>query len=200
MRSWMSDVNIGQKSSSNVLNHDAGNRSDTWLPVRTLIMNVNVRGITSLDGARGKKQVWRPRVRSWVLSEENVLYWRNYLRHCQDFSTPEELCPLCPPSLRPWLISLPGLVRIHKKNAMTLSRARSCVFCSECVCCSDDLTLLHALWSCNTVKRVKTFPKAPDNTYIPTQQVKWKKRGCEPLFQPKQLSSLRQRLRCHVHA
>jgi len=29
----------------------------------------------------GKTQVWRPHFRTWGLSEENVLYWRKYLRH-----------------------------------------------------------------------------------------------------------------------
>jgi len=45
-------------------------------------------GVTRLDGARGKKQVWRPRVRTWGLSEANLLYWRKYLWHCWDFSAP----------------------------------------------------------------------------------------------------------------
>ena len=31
-------------------------------------------GITRLDGARGKKQVWRPHVRTWDLSEANELH------------------------------------------------------------------------------------------------------------------------------
>ena len=44
------------------------------------------RGVTRLDGARGKKQVWRPHVRTWGLSEANSLYWRKYLWHCWDFS------------------------------------------------------------------------------------------------------------------
>jgi len=35
--------------------------------------------LTSLDGARGKKQVWRPHVRTWGLPEANVLYWKNTL-------------------------------------------------------------------------------------------------------------------------
>jgi len=34
------------------------------------------RGATRLDGVRGKMQVWRPHVRTWGLSEANVLYWR----------------------------------------------------------------------------------------------------------------------------
>jgi len=68
------------------------------------------RGVTRLDGARGQKQVWRPHVRTWGLSEANVLYWSKYLRHCWDFSAPPAViwCPhsasapgeLCPPSLR----------------------------------------------------------------------------------------------------
>jgi len=45
-----------------------------------------LRGATRLDGARGKKQVWRPHVWTWGLSEANVLYWRKYLWHCWDFS------------------------------------------------------------------------------------------------------------------
>ena len=36
---------------------------------------ITARGITRLDGARGKKQVWRPHVRTWGLSEANVLHW-----------------------------------------------------------------------------------------------------------------------------
>jgi len=39
-------------------------------------------------GARGKKQVWQSRVRTWGLSGANVLYWREGLRHCWDFSAP----------------------------------------------------------------------------------------------------------------
>jgi len=44
--------------------------------------------VTRLDGARGKKQVWRPHVWTWGLSEANLLYWRKYLWHCWDFSAP----------------------------------------------------------------------------------------------------------------
>jgi len=38
--------------------------------------------VARLDGARGKKRVWRPHVRTWGLSEFNVLYWRKYWWHC----------------------------------------------------------------------------------------------------------------------
>jgi len=53
------------------------------------------------------KQVWRPDIRTWGLSEANVEYWRKYLWHCWDFSAPPavirrprsdsapgELCPI----------------------------------------------------------------------------------------------------------
>ena len=53
--------------------------------------------------------VWRPHVRAWNLSEANVLYWRKYLWHWLDFSSPPavirrphsdsapgELCSHCP--------------------------------------------------------------------------------------------------------
>ena len=60
------------------------------------------RGETRLDGTRDKKQVWRPHVRTWGLSEANVLYWRQYFWNCCDFlvphsdSGPRKLCPLFP--------------------------------------------------------------------------------------------------------
>ena len=46
------------------------------------------RGVTRSDGALGKKQVWRPHVRTWGLSEANVLYWRMRLWHCWVFMAP----------------------------------------------------------------------------------------------------------------
>ena len=72
------------------------------------------RGVTRLDGARGKKQVWGPHVRTWGLSEANVLHLRKYLRRYWTFwcpsqsfraprsdSAPRELCPPCPPRYAP---------------------------------------------------------------------------------------------------
>ena len=55
------------------------------------------RGATRSDGARGKKQVWRPPCSKWGLSEASALYRREYLWHCWDFSVPGELRPLTPP-------------------------------------------------------------------------------------------------------
>jgi len=46
------------------------------------------RGVTRLDDARCKKHVWRPHFQTWGLSEENILYCRQYLWHCRDFSSP----------------------------------------------------------------------------------------------------------------
>ena len=46
------------------------------------------RGVTRLNGARGKKQVWRPHIRTWGISEANVLYWRKHLWHYWDFWVP----------------------------------------------------------------------------------------------------------------
>jgi len=57
---------------------------------------------TRLDGARGKKQVWRPHFRTWGLPEANVLYWRMYVWHSWDFLAPPEwfdarvIAPPCP--------------------------------------------------------------------------------------------------------
>ena len=72
-----------------------------------------MRGVTGLDGARGKKQVWCPHDRTWRLSEANTLYWNKHLWHCCDFSAPPqwfgtliviqhpENCAPCTPSLHP---------------------------------------------------------------------------------------------------
>jgi len=54
---------------------------------------------------RGKKQVWRPRVRTWGLSEANLLHWKKYVWLCgapRSDLAPGDLSPLSP-SLRPWL-------------------------------------------------------------------------------------------------
>ena len=72
-----------------------------------------IRGVTRLDGARGKQKVRRTHVRLWGLSEANVLYRRKYLWHCWDFSAPTavirrpysgsshgELWPPCPSTRR----------------------------------------------------------------------------------------------------
>jgi len=49
-------------------------------PVVKLVRTIHsVRGVTRLDGAWGKNQVWRRHVRTWGLSEANVLYRRKYL-------------------------------------------------------------------------------------------------------------------------
>jgi len=72
---------------------------------------ITVRGATKVDGARGKKQVWRPYVRTWGLSEANVLHWSSceiartfrrpaVVRRPHSDSAPGELCP-CPSSLPP---------------------------------------------------------------------------------------------------
>ena len=64
------------------------------------------KGVTRLDGAWGKKQIWRTNVRIRGLSKANVLFWKIAydiivtFGLCSD-SAPGELCPLAP-SLRLW--------------------------------------------------------------------------------------------------
>jgi len=48
------------------------------------------RGVTRLNGARGKKQVWPHHIRNWGLSEANVLHRRKYLWHCLNFLAPPQ--------------------------------------------------------------------------------------------------------------
>ena len=86
-----------------------------------------VRGVTRLDGTWGKKQVWQPHIRSWGLSEANIVYWRKYLTLLWLFggprsdmapsnSAPGELYPL-PPSLRPWMGFMPGLFQSQPRTS-----------------------------------------------------------------------------------
>ena len=79
------------------------------------VFAITFRGVARLNGAWGQKQVWRPYVPTWGLSEASVLHWRKYLWHCWDFSrTPQSFgppivipspgnCSPLPPSLRPRL-------------------------------------------------------------------------------------------------
>ena len=62
---------------------------EDWLSL-ILLLRVPYRGETKLNGARGKKQVCRPCIRNWGLSEAYVLNWRKYLRHCWDFLAPPQ--------------------------------------------------------------------------------------------------------------
>jgi len=93
-------------------------------------------GVTRLDGAQGEKQLWRSHVRTWGLSEANVLYWRAcdivgtfwgappVIRRPHSDSAPGALCPPCPPSLRPcpdllfrWLGCLGSIMQNRVKSA-----------------------------------------------------------------------------------
>jgi len=47
-------------------------------------------GVTRLDGDRGKKQVWRPHVTTWSVSQAKVLYWIKYLWHYWYFLGPPQ--------------------------------------------------------------------------------------------------------------
>jgi len=91
---------------------------------------ITVRGVTKLDGARAKKQVWRPYVRTWGFSEANALYWRScdivrtfrrpaVIQRLHSDSAPGELCPLTL-SLRPWLLR--AATRLNKSWHTALTR------------------------------------------------------------------------------
>ena len=77
---------------------------------KTMRVFATTRGVTRLDGARGKKKVWCPHVRTWGLSEANVLYWNKYFdifrtfwRLPQSFAAPRVIrrprncSPIAPP-------------------------------------------------------------------------------------------------------
>ena len=74
---------------------------------RTLRNLTRARGVTTSDGARGKKQVWCHRVRNWGLSEANSLYWRILVTLLglfgapRNHSAPGDLRLSCHPLLSP---------------------------------------------------------------------------------------------------
>jgi len=79
-----------------------------WIIRKCEILASTIMGVTRLGGARSKKKVWRLPVRTWGLSEENVLWWRKYLWHCWAFLRPIVIrrsgncAPVAHP-LRPWV-------------------------------------------------------------------------------------------------
>jgi len=78
---------------------------------------ITVRDVTKLDGARDKKQVWRPHVWTWDLSEANALHWstcdivRTFWRPHSD-SAPRELCLLMITALS----DAPQQIMVHSSN------------------------------------------------------------------------------------
>jgi len=85
---------------------------------------ITVRDATRLDGARGKKQVWRPHVRTWGLSEANALHWSS-CDIVRTFRRPAVIrrpgnCSPCPLSLRTWLLR--GATRLNKSWYTALTR------------------------------------------------------------------------------
>jgi len=82
------------------------------------------RGVARLDGARGKKQLWRPHVRTWGLSEANVLHWRKHMWYCWDFRRPIVIrlpgnCALFSPTLRPCSAVRDSGVDLHDTRGVT---------------------------------------------------------------------------------
>jgi len=68
---------------------------------------ITARGVTRLNCARGKKQVWRPCVRTWGRPEANVLHWSScdivrtfrrpaVIQRLHSDLAPGQLCPLPP--------------------------------------------------------------------------------------------------------
>ena len=105
---------------------------------------ITARGITSLDGARGKKQVWRPCVQTWGLPEANVLHWRScdivrtfrhpaVIRRPPSDSASGELWPL-PPVVTPMITArsdAPQQIMVHsfnQRHTVTLGFRRGKIF------------------------------------------------------------------------
>jgi len=81
---------------------------EKFLKIMVTKTYVSRRGVTWLDGARVKKLVWRPMFEPEIFwkqmhcIEESTCYIDGTFRRSHSDSVPGELCPPCPPSLRPW--------------------------------------------------------------------------------------------------
>jgi len=95
--------------------------------------SIPARSVTRLDGAWGKKQVWRSHVRTWGLSEANVLYWRSTsdiigtIQHPHNDSAPGKFYPLAP--LIMLLIPTGIFLQIHLLGLEWINIESSSAFC-----------------------------------------------------------------------
>ena len=125
------------KSTASTIMSEQATKRDIKTMCRDLRLSGSkaIRGVTRYDGPRGKKQIWRHHVRTWGLSEANVLHWRKYLWHCWYFSGPPavirrphsdsapwELCSPCPHFVRP-LKAIPPIFYSNKGSTRCLNRA-----------------------------------------------------------------------------
>ena len=131
--------------------HDASNHHFTATKNRT------TRGVMRLDGAWDKKQVRRPCVRTWGLSEGNLLYWRKYLWHCWGFLVAPADVWRPPAVIRPSANCAP-LPPHHYTPAYNIE------FCTNLGLASCDVStfLMHA--ESKTVQPRETLIKQPTNT------------------------------------
>ena len=116
---------------------------------------ITVRGATKLDGARVKKQVWRPYVQTWGISEANVLHWsscgivRTFRRPHSD-SAPRELC-LLPLVVTPLITArsdAPQQIMVHSsklRHTGTLGFRRGKIFNSPEFLCHFEVKRIGAL-------------------------------------------------------
>ena len=127
------------------------------------------RGVARLDGAQGKKQVWRPHVRTWGLSEANVLRW-SICDTVETFRRPENCAPLAP-SLHPCCCTKTLVISvtiyfwyIRKRRdiatercrfrSITIFRNHTVELLSEGEVCSRSVeNQLHGLQRCHNVVR-----------------------------------------------
>jgi len=103
------------------------------------------RGVTRLDGAWGKKQVWCPHVRTWGLSEANVLFWKKCFWHLCDFLAPTVIRPpgnwaLLHPSWHLWGYTTKIGKMSENKQTSNVMNFYSMSICNFRTQCHMDLT------------------------------------------------------------
>ena len=122
------------------------------------------RGVTRLDGAWGNKYVWRSHVRTWGLSEANVLFRKKFLWHCCDFLglrsdlASGELCPPAP-SLRLWRYAI-KIGKFSENELIFKSESHELIFHEHlqfsntirhesCTDCQQRLLAVFQVFSCS---------------------------------------------------
>ena len=82
-----------------------------------------LRDVMRLDGAQGKKQVWRPHVRTWIFQKQICSIEEiasDIIGTCLD---PRGIVPPCPPSLRPCVHSILNISSWQFGNSHQLPEA-----------------------------------------------------------------------------
>jgi len=126
--------------------------------------NRDVQGRNEVRWGLGQETSLAPHVRTWGLSEANVLFWKKCIWHCCDLlvpssdSAPAKLCPLHP-SLRLWCYSIKigicsenKLIFMSRRHELLLHehlQFSNAILHGSCTDCKQRLLVAFHVSSCS---------------------------------------------------